>query len=159
MLSPYLLFLTLVAIFWYSWETRGLKKEMVLQNELSLRPRLIFFAISQRTLWVKNIGNGAALDIQIGDYLLKFSDIMEILYRFECQNMLEPGEASELSVKIGEGEAPRDAGYMELAQLEPMSAPNTLEIRFIYKNVLGKEYKDDTSRLGKEMLQRRSPRN
>jgi len=154
MISPYLLFLTLIAISWYSWETRGLKKEMVLQNELSLRPRLVFFAIQGRELWVKNIGKGAALDIQIGGYSLKFPGIMEIEYKFECQSLLEPGEATDLWVSTGTGEATKLAEYMDRAQLEPESAPNTIIIKLSYKNVLGKEYKNDTSTLGKGMLQK-----
>jgi len=40
MVSPYFLFLTLVAILWYSSESRDMKHQMVLQNELTLRPRL-----------------------------------------------------------------------------------------------------------------------
>jgi hypothetical protein len=154
MTSPYLLFLTLVAIFWYSWETRGLKKQMVLQNEFSLRPRLVFYAIAGRQLRVKNIGNGAALNIHVDDYLLEFPGIMNILYAFECQNILEPGEHCQLFVKTKTGAEIRDAEQMELVQLEPLSAPRTVEIGLSFKNVIGEEYKADTSKLGKEMLQK-----
>ncbi|MBE3143930.1 MAG: hypothetical protein IMZ61_08405 [Planctomycetes bacterium] len=148
LVSPYLLFLTLITIFWYSYETRGLKAQMVMQNELSMRPRLIFIETISKARLVKNIGNGAALDIHIQDYSHQIEGLFTIKYRFECQNILEPGADCELNIGTVEGDKIQNAGPLELAQL----LLYTFEIKLNYKNVLGQEYSKDTSILGKEML-------
>lgn len=155
MITPYLLFLTLVAIFWYSYETRGLKKQMVLQNVLTLRPRLILYATPQRgrfLYWVKNIGNGAALDIHIEDHAFELpgpGEKMVLFYKFECQNILETNEESELTIKTGDREEPPDASTACLAQLER----HTFELTLKYKNVHNQGY-TDPSKLGEGMLQK-----
>jgi len=153
MISPILLYLTLIAIFWYSWETRGLRAQTVLQNELVLRPRIIFYANPAGSFWVKNIGNGAALDVEIKDYSLDVPCAGKVIFKFECQNILEVGHSSELSIKIKNNGETDDCPSFFLVQFKPLVAPHTHEIRFEYKNVLGKKYDEDTSRLGKEMLQ------
>lgn len=103
---------------------------------------------------MKNIGSGPALDIHIKDCSLEFSGGSTISYAFECQNILEPNEFCQLYVKRKVGEEIQSASRSELAQLEPISAERTLEVKMSYKNAVGKVYNEDTSMLGKGMLQR-----
>ena len=56
-----ILFVTLIAICWYAWETRKLKNEMVRQNELNLCPTILVDLDERRECFVyKNQGRGIA---------------------------------------------------------------------------------------------------
>jgi hypothetical protein len=156
MVSPCLIFLTLLAIVWYSLETRGLKVQMIRQNELTLRPRLIVYAVAGTRFRVKNIGNGAALDTWVEDYLLALPGEVCIRYSFKCQNLLESGEDRLLDIETDVGEYTSIARAHALSQLQPISAPRALDIKLHYKNVNGKEYSKDTARIGKGMLEKTS---
>lgn len=63
-----ILFLTALAIVWYTFETRRLAREVVRQNEISLRPLVLpEFAgnAAQRSFKLKNCGTGCALNVRI----------------------------------------------------------------------------------------------
>lgn len=72
-LSDKILFATFLALIWYAWETKGMKREMVYQSELQSMP---FLAIYVRN--IKNISkeekkayieNNFAIDRLVGDGL------------------------------------------------------------------------------------------
>ena len=62
---------TLAAVTWYSWETRGMKKEMFRQTELSTRPFVMIFpeptSPNRTHLFLRNDGHGPALNIKLED--------------------------------------------------------------------------------------------
>src|SRR5260370_17370120 len=59
--------ITALIIGWYTFETSRMRKEIVRQNSISLRPVVVFEfchdAAHNRFLVAKNIGNGAAFNI------------------------------------------------------------------------------------------------
>ena len=63
-INSILIFLTLLAIIWYSWETLQLKKEAQKQNKTSIQPYLsllIWFDKARREkLLIRNVGKGIA---------------------------------------------------------------------------------------------------
>lgn len=64
-----ILALTLIAIIWYSWETRGMKNQLVEQKELSLRPFVVIriepLGENRSKVMLLNLGGGAALNITL----------------------------------------------------------------------------------------------
>lgn len=72
-------------------------------NELSILPLLVIKFVGQamkdRTIIIKNIGNGTAYDINIGRYVLIITDIQylwELKARIKGVNVMEPGEKKKL---------------------------------------------------------------
>jgi len=84
-IGNYILFITFLGLVWYAWETRGMKKQMFLQNEMEQNPFLTIFlrdlnsnefigkdigedfilGTSQYTFRIRNIGKGPAFDVEI----------------------------------------------------------------------------------------------
>ena len=60
--AQFALILTLIVIAWYTWETHLLRR-------LQVRPALILTAdLQTNTLYLRNVGNSAALNIEIPDF-------------------------------------------------------------------------------------------
>ena len=59
--------LTFVVIVWYTKETYQLRKEMVRQNRLSLRPIVVpvFTSLGSLTINISNVGAGCALNVRV----------------------------------------------------------------------------------------------
>jgi hypothetical protein len=81
-ISDLILFATFLALLWYSWETMGMKEEMMRQNDISIKPELVFYYDKDKKFYLKNIGNGNAYNIEISKieiieghtFLFYFSD-------------------------------------------------------------------------------------
>ena len=84
-----LLGITLMAIIWYAWETRELRKESVKQTELSQRPFVMIFETDLNKIKYKNSGQGIALNISIKPF-----ENGSYTFTFEKENLLSPNEVS-----------------------------------------------------------------
>lgn len=62
---------TAAAIFWYSWETRELRKEKVKEIELSMRPQIIaYLDRNGQNFFITNVARGTAMNVMVDDLLL-----------------------------------------------------------------------------------------
>ena len=91
--------ITAAIIAWYTWETYKLRREMVRQNELQLRPYLVPSFPETREgykLEVKNIGSGTATNIRIDIPQINFTDV-EVQWKYEVTPLdsLESGVNAE----------------------------------------------------------------
>ncbi len=118
---------TATAIFWYSWETRKMRKEIINYNVLSIRPLIAFHSetyfveeegLMRTKLFIKNVGYGVAKNVKIDK--LEVRDELEdisIIFVFPVIIAIMVGENVEIN-KIyefrGEGPIPAhlaDIGY------------------------------------------------
>ena len=134
-ISDFVLFLTFLAILWYSWETRGLKTQIAKQIELSLRPLVLINWISPGKYVLRNIGNGPALAIQLGEIMVV--DKPEIKYTFRKIDLMEPKEQRDLEILIG-GET---ATTFDLGAITPHSAVRNFDYCISYTDINGTGYK------------------
>jgi hypothetical protein len=101
-----ILLLTALAIAWYTFETRRLGKEMVRQNEISLRPLVLpTFAgnAAQRSFELKNCGTGCALNVRISPIPIALADEMGLgpaEVRFAPEYYMAAGEDIPTPVRV-----------------------------------------------------------
>jgi hypothetical protein len=101
-----ILLLTALAIIWYTLETRRLAKEVVRQNEISLRPLVLpEFAgdARQRILKLKNCGTGCALNVRISPIPIIPADDIGLgpaEVRFESAYYMATGENLVTPVRV-----------------------------------------------------------
>jgi hypothetical protein len=92
-----ILTLTLIAIIWYSWETRGMKVQIVKQNELAIRPFVIqekdVIGEAKTLIHFRNIGNGPAFNITIEEVKAVDESGEELDIRFSDKDLLRAGES------------------------------------------------------------------
>lgn len=84
LLNTSILFGTALVIIWYTYETNRLREETIKQTELSILPCLALEEIDELTLTIRNIGNGAALNIGFSTNIEGFS--------FDSVTVLSPNE-------------------------------------------------------------------
>ena len=101
-----ILLLTALAIAWYTLETRRLEKEMVRQNDISLRPLVLpEFAgnAAQRSFKLKNCGTGCALNVRISPIPIALADEMDLgpaEVRFTPAYYMAAGEDIRTPVRV-----------------------------------------------------------
>lgn len=82
-------------LIWYSWETRLLRVIASDQKDQQIQP-LIIYENRRAGHYIKNIGNGVALNIQINRVLIGGSEDIEVTFP-DSTPVLTPGE--EVQVK------------------------------------------------------------
>jgi len=129
--------LTALMVFWYAWETRRMKNEMVTQTELTLKPILVLFVRkcsdkneyriqassnnSNFALKVRNVGRGPAAN------LLVKSDAF-IVEKYRNNTLASEPKGDEQSVKIKRRDGSAVQRYSELNGAEfELSAQNFAE--------------------------------
>jgi hypothetical protein len=101
-LSDLILFITFIAICWYSWETRKMRKEIVSQTKIQSTP---FISVFENGEWfsppyewcIRNDGEGTAIQIHfqvVGDY-------EKALPTFKQIQTLPKGERETLEIESG----------------------------------------------------------
>lgn len=72
-LSDKILFATFLALIWYAWETKGMKKEMIYQSELQAMPFLVIYIRNVKNIRDEGreeyIEDSFAIDRLVGDGL------------------------------------------------------------------------------------------
>ncbi len=136
--------ITALIIGWYTFETSRMRKEIVRQNSISLRPVVVFEfcqdAAHNRLLVAKNIGNGAAFNITtVPLNVVPGSDSWDI--HFDRIHSLGSKERAEVAYTMpGLGSADKgDRGYLFF----PQAASKLRELRIEYQDVEGGRYRQD----------------
>lgn len=82
-------------LIWYSWETRLLRVIASVQKDQQIQP-LIIYENRRASHYIKNIGNGVALNIRVNKVLIGGSEDIEVTFP-NSTPVLSPGE--EIQVK------------------------------------------------------------
>lgn len=123
-------------LIWYSWETRLLRIIASDQKDQQIQPLVIYE--NRRGHYIKNIGNGFALNIQINRVLVGGSEDLEIIFP-ETISVLAP--ESEVLVKGKfrvNGEELSD--FDGAAQLSTKFSNQTSIVSINYSNIQYKQY-------------------
>lgn len=137
------LFVTAVIIALYTIYTYKLFKETEKQTELSLRPFIVVY-INGKDFYVRNIGSGTAIDIEIKD-LYHHPQVIDWLFlRFDKINSLIFGEEKKLNIilagKEEDGSEFQKKDWSMEATLRPEYAREDYDLSIEYKNIVGKIY-------------------
>ena len=141
-LTFFALFLTLLAILWYAWETREMKRQIIKQTELSLRPFVIIsFSESGDKYQLINLGKTPALHVKIDDVSIINEEDLQIKYIFPETDLIPPDakcDIRDIEKKINDEIS--DTDTFDLGALIPYSAQRTFNVKVRYKNISNEEY-------------------
>ena len=133
--SNIILFLTFLALVWYSLETRGMRIEIKKQNEQYALPLVfvIFEAdpLSDRKYYFRNEGFGPALNIKLEDFPTDKKDDL-VIYKSDICDFISPKGRSEIIFR-------RDDGN-RLSKMFFPPPDKSYEIKVTYSNVHGVQY-------------------
>jgi hypothetical protein len=133
LLADIALILTFLALLWYSFETRGMKNQLVRQNELSLRPCiLISYEIDQGSYCFINVGNGPALHVQLKEIPFLESEDNCFTYKTDACDLIVPKGRSRVVFREDNGSI---ASAFHLGAIDPKSAINTFDITATYSSI------------------------
>ena len=96
-LSDLILFATFLALLWYAWETRRMRKQIVDQTKLQLTPFVVIL-VEDSLVMVANYGESTARNIEI-----KCSSSVKEVPKPLPINALPKGEKKGLEIKSGGG--------------------------------------------------------
>jgi len=149
LIGPYVLFLTLLAILWYSWETSQLRIQQKDIMELSLKPHLIF--LFQRGVFnLYNIGNGPAINIRIDDAIVSLPELPKVRLRFIYPPIIRKDECLPIKINLLTENGKHEASGFHLGFLILPNATETFDVKVRFENLIGKKY-DDKIKIGKDM--------
>jgi len=139
-LTSYVLLLTLIAVIWYSLETRGLRKISAEHLELSFKPHLLLIYKDNRRFCLYNIGNGPAVRIRIDDYIVEPVKGISLRLRFTCPPVLKKDEWLPIEIKLMSEDGEKQADGFLLGFITPPAATMTINVTARFQNLIGKEY-------------------
>jgi hypothetical protein len=151
-LNPLILLLTLLAIIAYTWVTWGMKKLMIKQKELSMRPFIILAYVEDHYI-LKNVGHGPALKIKMDDINISVVGKLRFGYTFEVVDILISNEEKPLIIFINDTK-PCDS--FELGAITPRSAERSFDFKIRYLNLENKAY-STSGKLGKDGVTQQKP--
>lgn len=138
--SDLILFITFLAIFWYTYETRKTRLNLEKQTEFALTPIISLELVENQAAGyrfkLKNVGQGPALDIKIINntvicrnaiYSLKDNDTRKAPPEFNLPCFIYPGEEKPLT--------PLQKGELDMWIIKK---PGFIEIE--YRNLEDKKY-------------------
>ncbi len=154
-ITAYVLFLTLLAVLEYSWETRKLRVQSEAQTaltiehmELSLKPHLEI--VFQRAYFrLHNIGYGPAVQVRIDDKIVSPAGY-PVRLRFLCPSIIKKDECSPIEVKFFREDGKFEDESMRVECLMPPEAIETFDLIIKYENLNGKLYEHEL-KIGKDM--------
>lgn len=129
--------LTGFILIWYTWETMLLRRVAVLQREGQLRPFVVFRKEGDQYV-VENIGNGAALNVQIESISLVAPKTQLDIAFPQPVPLLKPGAVAHIEVTVHINGRKSDPAFA--AHLDPEYAIQDVDVHLRFKNVEGKEY-------------------
>lgn len=98
--SPLTIYLTFLALIFYAWETRKLRKESTRQIDIQIRPYIIP-RFDRNHFIIENVGIGLAKNIYIEDKILHFPGQNErLVYSFERINIVRPRSYTTVKVLV-----------------------------------------------------------
>jgi hypothetical protein len=133
-----ILLLTLITAIIYAYYTKRLWKEANFQSILSISPYTIFDISRDDEVYVKNIGNGAALNVTIDPLTITDTDFatqQEVQYTlsFEPINILLKGESKQIQHKstLPDG-SPSSLSFVPVHAAKGMPTKNQIAIDSLY---------------------------
>ena len=118
------LILTFGALLWYSLETRGMKNQLIRQNELSLRPCiLISYEANEGSYFFISVGNGPALHVQLKEIPFLETEDDGFTYKSDTCDLIVPTGRSRVVFREDNGSI---ASAFHLGAIDPKSAIKTL---------------------------------
>lgn len=138
--SNIILFATLIAIIWYTLETRQLRKVQTQATKLEFRPVIVLAQEGQNNnLFVSNIGRGHAIDITY-HYAIKEAE-------GELMNEIMDGTIDLLQknqkqrfIDVCPTKSDKDFGKLLEANLDPRVSEFLVEIWIKYSDLVGNRY-------------------
>jgi hypothetical protein len=144
LVGPVIYWLTAAYLLAYTYETYGLRVQMIRQNEISIRPLLITsieLATNTRPdiLVVRNIGRGPALFVQIDDIPILVDDSPEsLVVKFEVVDYIEPQTSAITQAGFFSKDGDKFAKHFDfLPNLNPKYAKEKIEVTLRYEDVDG----------------------
>ena len=141
------------AIFWYSWETRGVKKEMIRQKALSIRPQIIIYLDEKsQNLYIKNVGKGTAMNVSSLGYLPIMDEKEQKVFLWpDTIDYIVPGQQRRLSFHINNENNKKieEMSYMNMGYLIEQYANNNYHMHIKFDDIEGNTYCSNI-RFGKE---------
>lgn len=136
------LFLTGIVIAWYTYETRGMHKEITRQNSIALRPVVVFEfkqdEAHNRLLIARNIGQGAAFNIVTTPLnVIPGDEAWDI--HFDSIHSLASHQWAEVGYRMPVLEERADRGYVFF----PQATSKQRDLRIEYEDVEGGRYRQD----------------
>ena len=140
-LTDWILLATIGAILWYSWETRGMKKEMVKQTELRIRPQIIAYLDKKgQNFLIMNVGNGTAMNVMVDELLLDAIE-QRVKLVFDRIDAIMPGQERKIiHSAYGRNNRKIEADFPFIANLDPQWASQTYHLNITYDNIEGIKY-------------------
>lgn len=133
--------ITLLAILWYSYETRRMKQELVAQRKFEQRPVLIVY---RRTLnnnevfRIRNIGRGVAFNVKIQKIRLGGEGNLTFEMGIYEPNILTPDEERDLEGQAKLKNVPvLERGVRSLAVIDPKYAKKNFIFKITYEDIEG----------------------
>jgi len=150
-LSDKILFATFLALIWYAWETRKMRKEMVVQNELEQKPIVDLFYRPKTTkhdeyLRLRNSGKGVAYNINVQTITIENK---KFKFYLDDPNLILTPLGNEQTLHVDAWNNKSHLGEGQLHFLKNTISPQTIyskndlkKIRFIifYENANKKKY-------------------
>ena len=147
------------AIFWYSWETREMRKvmvkqteEIIKQTELSMTPLITaYFDKIDCACYIKNVGYGPAMNINIADINILVDEVdyeldgLELQFVFEMIYALMPQEKQKIdNYEVESLNYPGEICKLDRsdreAALERYLKVGSLELIITYENLIGRKF-------------------
>lgn len=161
-LQPFVVFITLLVLIKYTCETYKLRMESQRQTELSIQPLIIITKSADGKYVLKNIGTGAALNLNVGEILLDETPEQNIIYIFPSYDLAQPNIeitikskykvitiSKETNKKSDERKVYENDDNHELSFLLSYSDNKQIEVEIKYTNIIGQRY------LTKEVISKR----
>jgi len=126
------IFLTLLILIWYTYETRNIHLTTKRQVELQFKPILAIELIEEPDLALNiiNVGNGPAFNIEIPNVPLGFDS--GIYFKFDSISSLRAGDSKQVKVKNFRGD--EEVNFPFDAHLRPNYASNEVKIKIQYND-------------------------
>jgi hypothetical protein len=135
-IQTFILLATAIVILFYTLETYKLRRETQRQIELQIRP-FVIFQFTGRTISLKNVGNGTALNVRLDDLALSESQDIKISFSQKIPILLK-NEGIEIQPECFRKD--RSVGEFFLANIHPEYANQTYHIIIRFQNIEFKSY-------------------
>jgi hypothetical protein len=147
-ISTIVLTITLLVVLCYTIETHKLRVQSGRHLELSYMPYLQLI-LKHGGLYLYNIGNGPAVDVEIEDKMVSPANYPMRL-RFTCPHIIKKGECLPVDVKILTEDGKHEDSSAHIEFLKPPDATETYEVEVRFFNLVGQDY-TYPQKLGKNM--------
>ena len=136
-INPLILFLTLLVIILYTWETRGMKKQMIKQKELSMRPLIVIDHDGSHYV-LKNVGYGPAIETRMDDItIVKLNKTLTFKIDFKKVGVL----AREETAPLYTGNQDEATPYVfDEAAIDPRYAAKPFDFLISYRDLGNNAY-------------------